>query len=278
MPLMATAIPGRPSPMRDAGWWPECRDGPTGSTFPRMTLSSTWPAGQVTHTIVPAGKRTGRTGRVHRLQAFQFDGAECRTCPLRSQCIAAKGSRGRRVLIHPQEALLQQARALQQSTHYDEYRVRRVVVEHRLARLVQLGIRQSPLFRQGQDAIPAVSGCHGSQPDPGGRENSGGRAVPVAAQQAAASSSILSPLLSPMLRPISARSGSDNCGPCSCSRRLYCPNPPTQPGLSGPVSRGGRQPTSRYYHSGFRPAGDRRPPNAEKITRFLGDSGNRAHR
>ena len=42
------------------------------------------------------------------------------------------------MLIHPQEALLQQARALQQSTQ-DEYRVRRVVVEHRLARLVQLG-------------------------------------------------------------------------------------------------------------------------------------------
>ena len=132
--------------------------------------SCTCPAGQVTHTIVPAGRRTGRTGRVHRLQAFQFDGAECRTCPLRSQCIAAKGSRGRRVLIHPQEALLQQARALQQSTHYDEYRVRRVVVEHRLARLVQLGIRQSRYFGRVKTRFPAVSGCHGSQPDPGGRE------------------------------------------------------------------------------------------------------------
>ena len=108
--------------------------------------SCTCPAGQVTHTIVPAGKRTNRTGRVHRLQAFQFDGAECRTCPLRSQCIAAKGRKGRRVMIHPQEALLQQARALQQSTHYDEYRARRVVVEHRLARLVQLGLRQSRYF------------------------------------------------------------------------------------------------------------------------------------
>ena len=108
--------------------------------------SCTCPAGQVTHTIVPAGKRTNRAGRVHRLQAFQFDGAECRTCPLRPQCIAAKGSRGRRVMIHPQEALLQQGRALQQSAHYDEYRARRVVVEHRLARLVQLGLRQSRYF------------------------------------------------------------------------------------------------------------------------------------
>ena len=108
--------------------------------------SCTCPAGQVTHTIVPAGKRTDRTGRTYRLQAFQFDGAVCRVCPLRSQCIAAQGRPGRRVLIHPQEGMLQQARALQQSAAYDEYRARRVVVEHRVARLVQLGIRQSRYF------------------------------------------------------------------------------------------------------------------------------------
>ena len=108
--------------------------------------SCTCPAGQVTHAIVPAGKRTDRAGRVYRLQAFQFDGAVCGVCPLRPQCIAAQGRKGRRVLIHPQEALLQQARALQQSADYDEYRARRVVVEHRLARLVQLGIRQARYF------------------------------------------------------------------------------------------------------------------------------------
>ena len=50
------------------------------------------------------------------------------------------------MLIHPQEALLQQARALQQSADYDQYRARRVVAEHRLARLVQQGIRQSRYF------------------------------------------------------------------------------------------------------------------------------------
>ena len=108
--------------------------------------SCTCPAGPVTRTIVPAGKRTDRTGRTYRLQAFQFDGAVCWVCPLRSQCIAAQGRKGRRVLIHPQEALLQQARALQQSADYDQYRARRVVAEHRLARLVQLGIRQSRYF------------------------------------------------------------------------------------------------------------------------------------
>ena len=126
---------------------------PNRSHFPKNDFhldlaagSCTCPAGQVTHTIVPAGKRTDRTGRTYRLQAFQFDGAVCRVCPLRSQCIAAQGSKGRRVLIHPQEALLQQGRSLQQSAAYDEYRARRVVVEHRLARLVQLGIRQARYF------------------------------------------------------------------------------------------------------------------------------------
>ena len=48
--------------------------------------------------------------------------------------------------LRPQEAVLQQARALQQSEAFAEYRQRRVVVEHRLARLVQLGIGQSRYF------------------------------------------------------------------------------------------------------------------------------------
>ena len=108
--------------------------------------SCTCPAGQITNTIVPAGKRTDGTGTVHRLQAFRFDGTVCWACPLRSQCIAAKGRKGRQVLIHPQEALLQEARALQRSADYDQYRRRRVVAEHRLARLEQLGIRQARYF------------------------------------------------------------------------------------------------------------------------------------
>ena len=108
--------------------------------------SCTCPAGQITNTIVAAGKRTDGTGTTHQLQAFRFDGALCWACSLRSQCIAAKGRKGRQVLIHPQEALLQEARALQQSADYDQYRQLRVVAEHRLARLEQLGIRQARYF------------------------------------------------------------------------------------------------------------------------------------
>ena len=123
---------------------------PNRSHFPkedfRIDLESgscTCPAGQVTRTIVPAGRRTDQTGRTYRLEAFRFDAAVCGECPLRSQCLAAKPGTGRTVRLHPQEALLQQARALQHSEAFAEYRQRRVVVEHRLARLVQLGIRQS---------------------------------------------------------------------------------------------------------------------------------------
>ena len=109
-------------------------------------VTCTCPAGQVTRKLLPAGKRTGSTGRTHRLQAFQFDATVCGACSLRPQCVAGSSGMGRTVQLHPQEALLQQARALQQSEAFAWYRKRRVVVEHRLARLVHLGIRQARYF------------------------------------------------------------------------------------------------------------------------------------
>ena len=109
-------------------------------------VTCTCPAGQVTRKLLPAGKRTGSTGRTHRLQAFRFDAAVCGACSLRPQCVAGSSGLGRTVQLHPQEALLQQARALQRSEAFAGYRKRRVVVEHRLARLVQLGIRQARYF------------------------------------------------------------------------------------------------------------------------------------
>ena len=106
----------------------------------------TCPAGQVTRDLRPLRTRTGPTGRIHRLQGFRFDGAVCGACPLRPQCVAGSSGKGRTVQLHPQEALLQQARALQQSEAFARYCQRRVVVEHRLARLAQLGIRQARYF------------------------------------------------------------------------------------------------------------------------------------
>ena len=110
----------------------------------------TCPAGQVARTIRPSGTRTDSKGRLHLLKGFRFDGAVCRPCPLRPQCLSGSSRKGRTVQLHPQEALLQQARALQQSEAFVGYRQRRVVVEHRLGRLVQLGIRQARYFGQAK--------------------------------------------------------------------------------------------------------------------------------
>ena len=92
------------------------------------------------------GTRTGPTGRIHQLKGFRFDAAVCGVCPLRPRCVAGSSGKGRTVQLHPQEDLLQKARALQRSEAFGGYRQRRVVVEHRLARLVKLGIRQARYF------------------------------------------------------------------------------------------------------------------------------------
>jgi uncharacterized protein (UPF0179 family) len=75
---------------------------------------------------------------------FVFATETCTACPLRAQC--ARGQGGRTVRVHPQEVLLQRARELQASPAFDEARRRRQVVEHRIERLVQLGIRQARHF------------------------------------------------------------------------------------------------------------------------------------
>lgn len=99
----------------------------------------TCPAGQTTDDLRPAGDGGG---------IFHFASAVCGPCPLRAQCVRGRG--GRSVSVHPQEALLQEARALQASPAFREYRSRRQVAEHRIARLTQLGTRQARYFGQAK--------------------------------------------------------------------------------------------------------------------------------
>jgi hypothetical protein len=94
--------------------------------------TATCPAGQTTHDFRPSPAGGGQ---------FRFDTAGCAACPLRDQCVRGVG--GRTVAVHPQERLLQAARAFQASPAFAETRRRRQTVEHRIARLVQLGIRQA---------------------------------------------------------------------------------------------------------------------------------------
>ena len=110
---------------RCGSWWPEC---------PSIDLA----AG-----IIASGKAVRvAPGAGPPQQAFQFDPGPKRLLTAVHQCIAAKGSRGRHVL---EPCCSRPERCSKALTMY-EYRVRRVVVEHRLARLVQLGIRQSRYF------------------------------------------------------------------------------------------------------------------------------------
>lgn len=101
------------------------------------------PAGQESTTVVAigSGKRYGAPGSA--LRAFRFDAARCDACPLRPACVRAQPGRGRLVMLHPQEAVLQHARAFQRSPAFAPYRALRQVAEHRLARLMQLGVRQA---------------------------------------------------------------------------------------------------------------------------------------
>ena len=70
--------------------------------------------------------------------------------------------------LHPQEALLQQARELQRSEGFTKYSRRRVVVEHRLARLVQLGMRQARYFGQARTLFQLLIAADCGKPDAGG--------------------------------------------------------------------------------------------------------------
>lgn len=102
------------------------------------------PAGQVTSKLVRHGYERDRAGRPTRpRQAFQYQAATCAACPLRQQCYKPDSRGGRQVEVTGHEARIQAARAWQRSPEFERFRVERQVVEHRIARLVQLGIRQA---------------------------------------------------------------------------------------------------------------------------------------
>ena len=105
--------------------------------------SCTCPTGAVTTRLHSQGRdRDGYGKRVPR-RAFVFKGAVCDGCRLRPQCVKASPGRGRSISLHPQEGLWQEARALQASAAFAPFRAWHQVAKHRLARLMQLGLRQA---------------------------------------------------------------------------------------------------------------------------------------
>lgn len=104
----------------------------------------TCPAGHVCSHFCVVWITSRARGKKQKTKRFTFDAKTCLACPLRDKCV--KGSAGRSITLHPQEALMQQARELQRTNAFREEYSLRVVIEHRIARLVQLGIRKSRFF------------------------------------------------------------------------------------------------------------------------------------
>ncbi len=95
----------------------------------------------------PAGKYSRFYGRPkgtsdHR---FTFSREDCTACPLRSKCTTSKVG-ARKITICEGYDDLRRLRLRQRTKSFKKAYRRRVKVEHRLARLVQLGVRQAKYF------------------------------------------------------------------------------------------------------------------------------------
>lgn len=92
----------------------------------------------------PNGNRSTRRHRQPGIWQYVFAERDCAACPLRSRCTSAKRSRS---ITVPDD--FREKRRLRRYQQTDEFRRvyrRRIVIEHRIARLVQLGIRKARFF------------------------------------------------------------------------------------------------------------------------------------
>jgi hypothetical protein len=80
------------------------------------------------------------------VKRFRFPKQLCQACPFFSSCVGHKKAAGRILTMHPQEKLLQEAKAYQTTEAFRQDKRLRQAVEHRIARLIQLGMRQSRYF------------------------------------------------------------------------------------------------------------------------------------
>ena len=131
----------------------------------------TCPAGNVTRTMAPAGRRTGQTGRTYRLQAFRFDAAVCGVCPPAVPVRGGKTGYGTNGATEPAGSAVTAGP--------------RPAAERGLCRVPAaprgggapagaagpIGNPPVPLLRPCQNPVPAVPGRHRGQPDPGGRQS-----------------------------------------------------------------------------------------------------------
>ncbi|MCR4440230.1 MAG: transposase [bacterium] len=112
------------------------------------------PAGHTTHTWSVQKVKIG--GKEFEGRRFVFPARGCRKCPFYRQCVSSRRSNGRSITVHPFEDYLAAARQEQATESFrDRYR-KRVVVEHRIARLAQLGMRKARYFGRDKVLLQAI--------------------------------------------------------------------------------------------------------------------------
>jgi len=116
----------------------------------------TCPAGNTTTHYTWTTYRSSPEKPKRKVKRFAFAKEVCRACPHYEKCANGKRQRGRTITLHPEEGLLQQARALEKTAYFRETYRQRVVVEHRIARLVRLGLRQSRYFGRAKTQFQAL--------------------------------------------------------------------------------------------------------------------------
>lgn len=107
---------------------------------------ATCPAGRTSAVSRPT--RCAENGPGFR---YEFAKSDCEACPLRAKCTTA--ANGRSIRITEVTEIQQEYRKQQRTPEFKEKYRRRVVIEHRIARLVQLGIRQARYLGRGKVAF-----------------------------------------------------------------------------------------------------------------------------
>lgn len=121
------------------------------------TGARTCPAG---HCVLPRLRTRTWRGENVNVPYYQWPAAVCAACPLRAQCLKTCNqedgqarARGRTLTEHPEEELLTKARAQQHTPEFRQAYRHRQTVEHRLARMMQLGARQARYFGRAKTEL-----------------------------------------------------------------------------------------------------------------------------
>lgn len=106
----------------------------------------------------PAGQRSIRRNRMKGEDpgwTYMWSRKDCSPCPLRRQCTKSR-VKARELTFTKKSEALWRLRKQQKTKKFRQRYRKRVIVEHRLARLVQLGIRQAKYFGSKKVAFQVV--------------------------------------------------------------------------------------------------------------------------